>query len=198
VTSKHLDWEEIVEGIEGRLPLSGKRHLAACEHCRGILERVRDLLGLLDEARDLPAPSRHLLERTVQRVVAEASQLRPGTQEGLGERIRRLVATLVGDSLRPAPALRGRAGAGPRTLLFDAETYVISVALEEDALRGQIAPRDTGERPRGEVRVQGPDLDRSAPLSPLGEFVFRDLGAPPRRLVFRVGSDEVVAELPEA
>jgi hypothetical protein len=186
--SEHPTWREILDAVESPTgPSSGfETHLDRCSSCRAEREAAVRLLGLLERARLAQVPE-SLMERTLARLHEETgdtvtgpssawelllAELRAGLQELSGQ--------LVADSLTPSPAVRGAEPSGPRTLLYETESYSVSLALGRGdagtagvSLRGQVIPRIGDCLPAGSRAIlHRADQVTETRLDDLGEFSF--------------------------
>jgi hypothetical protein len=204
--SKHASWEEIIDVLAGGASVAGlPEHLESCARCTARAGEVREILAALEDLTD-SRPSPRLVEATWSRLreVLAASAARRGRSggllESLGKRMREVAASLVADSMRPSPAVRGTVDAAPRTVVYETDDFAVSVSLsfgpdleswdvsgrrpgdvrlEEQSrgsIRGQVIPRTADAIPEGgSVMLRAGGSLHEAHLSAHGEFGFRDV-----------------------
>jgi hypothetical protein len=179
MTGKHFEWEQILDRVEGRLPMDAEfqSHLDGCPACaaaRSDAERLRDAMlvagapepGTLLIARTWAA----ILEDSVSRRVREAAS-------GIRSAARELWATLTADSLVPSAVVRSGDHATPRLLVYETPDYAVSLSFiptEEKGrtdILGQVVPKNAMELPEGgEVHIANrPELEAYR-MSEFGEF----------------------------
>lgn len=161
-------------------------HVSSCDDCGRRLARVRNVLVLLQlDART--APSAALVTRTLEAMKRSASAGVPARSDGaltqVMEAARRLVATLVADSLLPSMAFRGVRAAMPRMLVYETEPYALCLSLSPGRspggtnVQGQIMPRHAARLPEGTATIEWRDGRAREALSEFGEFRFDEVNA---------------------
>lgn len=197
--TRHLEWSVLVRWLESGEGADSalESHLLTCRRCARQADEARRLLSSLQDAR-LPSPPPAWIERALARIRHEVEAGAPAAIRGNGDRttvpsadpaglsavLREIRAVLVGDSLRPSPALRGAEAGTSRVLVFETEEYSVALALEPappgvpSIIRGQIMPRHAGQLPsQRHVRAMLGGREVSAELSEFGEFVLEDAPA---------------------
>lgn len=191
--TNHLEWSDLVRWMESGEGANSEleSHLLTCRRCARQAVEVRRLLSTLNDAR-LPSPPPELVERTVRRVRREATAAAGASAEpesvgpvhglpGPLRSLREVWAVLVGDSLRPSPALRGGGPEPSRVMVFETDEYSIALSIEKistgapTGVRGQVVPR--GDRPlppHGCVRAMLREHEISTDVSEFGEFLLEE------------------------
>jgi hypothetical protein len=117
------------------------RHVTECASCTTVVEKLRDVMGVL-RAGAASEPPAAWLRRAV-RIPAAAR--RAMALEG----VREFLARLVYDSLAaPAPAHAMR-GAAVRHVLFSAGPFELDLRRDGDTLRGTLVPEGDAAPPAG-------------------------------------------------
>lgn len=209
MSEQHIRWEEVVEFIEQPKAVAPavRAHMAKCASCRRAAEDARRLLTLFSDAR-LPKPPVALVEKTIARILSQV----PGSTEAclrawldrLGRTFREVRAALIVDSLQPNAVLRGTmAPAAPRTLRYETNDYVVTVAIHPGPdetqwdVMGQAVPRRLPQLPENAwaaVAQEGEMVE--APLSAIGEFHLTGIHPSSQELSILIGDSWIRLRLP--
>ena len=213
---RHASWQEIVQSIESpeNVNPTVQAHLRSCQKCTRLVEDARQMLRLFTDAR-LPDPPQALVKETLAllrtrlRGTARPAELECLKQE-LHETLRRsaaqlteIWASLVADSLRPSPAVRGSRQAGPRTLLYETDAFSVAVSLtsdekgEEYEVIGQIAPKKGASLPSGGwVVVEGDEAICEGSITDLGQFSLQGVQPDVEEMSVLLGDARIRCRIP--
>lgn len=192
-SSSHLSVETLADLAEDQLGAEAREaalaHTAICSTCDKALLELRQLIRMMrsDRAEDVPG------EVVSAAIDIFSRQLQPTTPSSL----RRIVATLIFDSLGSTPAFGMRSGqTSSRQLLYSAEgsdlDLRITVQNDQCVVAGQVL-RDGCKG--GLVEIVGAIGSAETSLNELCEFTFPAL--PLGNYKLRVKMEDVEIEVPE-
>jgi len=192
-TSQHIPFARLADLAENRASAEERtasmKHLSACSHCAGELQRVGQVLELMrtDTATDAPRD-----------VLAYAINIFRGRELSEPSLLRRIVAALSFDSsMNMTPAFGVRSGqATSRQLLYSAEQSDIDLRIscqdDEWIVAGQLLGQDCVG---GRVEIEGESGLAVAALNELCEFTLPPL--PPGSYTLRLLLRDAEVEIPQ-
>ena len=192
IFSPHIPFADLVDLADEKFTHSNGalEHLSICSHCAGQLEKLRQTIGLMrsDTTEEPPADVVETARRVFRsRVVSPAVSGEPSL-------VKRVIASLVFDSLTAAPAfgLRSQASGG-RQLIYSTETADIEVRVSPDnEVAGQILGSTCTD---GDVNLESESFSASARLNELCEFSFGAVPAGTYKISVRL--PDLLVETPQ-
>jgi hypothetical protein len=186
--TKHLDFENLLELAEGRAVTEAivQSHLGSCSTCAEELNRIQNLLQVMQQDESVDAP-RDLLSYAIN----VYRQRNVGEKHTLVERIK---AALTFDSFTRNPAFGLRSGqAAARQVIYAAGESDLDLrieAREQDrwAIAGQLLGRNCNG---GEVTLRGDNQWASAVLNELCEFALPSVPAGNYALIVTLADIEI-------
>lgn len=219
MSDQHRRLEEILDWIESAAAVNPalESHLRVCPQCAHLADEARSLLARFADAR-LPDPPEDLVRRTLTaaraRMAAAISAPADGEADsvrlGFAERFRHhggkpfeVWATLIADSLRPSPALRGTDKSAPRMVRYETDQFSVAVSFISNAageswdITGQVAPKGGGTLPPDAwAAVMGTRQLIETPLSEFGEFALKGVVPVSDELGILVGDSLIRLHIP--
>jgi hypothetical protein len=190
----HLPFHQLVDYVEGRLPLTERAeleaHLVACVTCSAKVVRLEHLIDLMrtDKSEDVPPTVVTRVKRLFRsRSVPEA------TSSGFR---RTFLAVLHFDSMGLTQAFGVRSGKpGSRQLLFSTGVDEIDLRIEPAGQAWTVSGQILGESATGGTVVLKGDLgETQADLNEMSEFVLPSIEAGTYKLILNLENVDVEIE----
>src|SRR5215472_4899354 len=186
--TKHLDFERLLEVAERHVAAdpSAESHLVSCSTCREELNRMQNLLQVMQQDESVDAP-RDLLAYAINLYGQRSVNQKPTLVE-------RMIAALTFDSLTASPAFALRSGqAVARQLIYSAGDNDVDLRIEPReqnrwAIAGQLLGRKCNG---GEVTLSGQNQWASAALNEQCEFALPSVPAGDYALIVTLADIEI-------
>lgn len=187
----NLTIEQLIDLAEGRLPPSEaaelRARIAEDQAATAELHAFEELINLMRDDDSVDAPE-HVVARALRLMRPPSSALRSDV-------VRRIIATLLGDSWQTPLAFGLRSDQTmPRSMTYTAEEYDLDLQITPRIGRWHLRGQVLGPETSGSVTLSGVDVSHSVPINELGEFSLPLIDAGVYSLLIALETCEIVIE----